>query len=174
MGHGSRNLRIGVPVTKYIATVLIGLSLGAQAKTSMFDRNVLNKTLMNPDCPVWLEGIYQDRAVSQRNRVSVRFTNHSTMRVIGVKVGFAGYDAVWDHHTITKQYAVPMDLKVRHSDAPVWRVNDQDFESDTVAGIEVHLVRIMFENGSFWNDDGSEKCSLSVQGRPRASKHSDD
>jgi hypothetical protein len=161
-------------VGKYLSLILIGLSLGAQAKSPKFDENVKNTTLLNPECPLLLTGIYQDSARNKRNRVSVRFFNQSKERVIGIKVGFDGLDAVWDSHDISKTFALAVDLRPKHNDAPVWRVNDLDFEANTAGGIRVFILKIMFEDGSIWKDDGTQKCSLGVSGRPKAQRRDDD
>jgi hypothetical protein len=78
----------------------------AQAKTPKFDGNVKNTTVLNPECPLLLTGIYQDSAGNKRNRVSVRFFNQTKERVIGIKVGFDGLDAVWDSHEMSKTFAL--------------------------------------------------------------------
>jgi hypothetical protein len=162
-------------VIKYVSLLMVGLlSLGGQAKTSMFDNNVNNTTLLNPDCPLMLAGIYQDSALSKRNRVSVHFVNQTESRVIGVKVGFGGRDAVWDVETLLKTYSVVVDLRPHRTDAPIWKVNDPDFEANTAGGISVYLIKVMFENGSTWKDDGTRSCSLAVSGRPKRHKHEND
>jgi hypothetical protein len=161
-------------VIKYLSLLMVGLSLGGQAKTSMFDSNVSNSTLLNPECPLMLSGIYQDSASSTRNRVSVHFVNETDRRVIGVKVGFEGRDAVWDVQTILETYSVVVDLRPHRTDAPIWKVNDQDFKANTAGGITVYLIKVMFENGSAWKDDGTRSCALAVSGRPKRHRHEND
>jgi hypothetical protein len=152
----------------------MGLSLGAQAKTAKVDANVSNTTLLNPDCPLTLAGISMDRASSRGNRVSVLFENESDKRVIGIKVGFDGLDAVKDLHPLAKPFSLAVDLLPNRTDGPVWALNDPDFAANTAGGIRVYVIKIMFQNGATWQDDGSQACSLTISGRARAPKHAYD
>ena len=159
---------------KFISLFLVMVSLVARAETPDFETNVLNSTVLNPDCPLTLAGIYQDRASSKRNRVSVHLSNQSDRRVIGVKVGFDGLDAVQDEHPFAKTFALALDLRPNRTGNPVWRVNDPDFEADTAGGIRVYLVKVVFGNGATWEDDGSRTCSLMISGRPKEPMRNND
>ncbi|HXP09854.1 MAG TPA: hypothetical protein VN828_15225 [Acidobacteriaceae bacterium] len=152
---------------KFIALfpLLLWLSTAAYPKNSPFDRNVENTTFLNPACPATLTGVYAD---SKRNgRVSVHLVNHTEKRVIAVKVSFEGFDAALDKHEFPDTYASALSLRPEREATPIWNVEDAAFAADTASGVRVYLLKLMFADGSFWKDDGTKSCSLSISGRAK-------
>jgi hypothetical protein len=153
---------------KRIAIVLVCLSLSAAAEKSPFDANVSNSTMLNPSCPVTLTGIYADSPSRGGTRVSVHFVNQSDKRLIAAKVGLVGFDAARDRHEFPEQYALAVNLKPQREARPIWRVREDEFANDTAGGASVYLVKLMYSDGSTWQDDGTKSCALAIQGKAKA------
>jgi hypothetical protein len=129
-----------------------------------FDKNVENTTLLNPQCPLTLTGVYFGQPGRSGTPVSVHFVNASEKRMIAVKLGLTGFDATRDSHDFAEPYALAVNLKPERKAEPVWRVPDPDFEVDTASGARVYLTKVVYANGATWEDDGSRSCSLTVRG----------
>ncbi|HEV2275004.1 MAG TPA: hypothetical protein VGR96_12610 [Acidobacteriaceae bacterium] len=150
--------------------LLLSLTVSAFAENP-FRANIDNTTMLNPACPVTLTGIYAGSPGRGGTDVSVHFVNASERRVIAVKFGFTGLDATRDAHDFSEPYALAVNLKPRKEARPIWRVQDEDFQGDTASGARVYLMKVVYANGSTWEDDGTRSCSLSIEGvaRPRRS-----
>lgn len=131
---------------------------------SAFKANVENTTMLNPECPVTLMGIYFGHTHSNETPVSVHFANASERKMIAVKLGLTGFDAALDPHEFPEPYAVAIDLKPQRKAEPIWRVTDDDFEIDTASGARVYVDKVVFANGAIWQDDGTKSCSLTIRG----------
>jgi hypothetical protein len=131
---------------------------------SRFKANVENTTMLNPDCPVTLMGIYFGQSQHNGTPVSVHFANASERKMIAVKLGLTGFDAALDPHEFAEPYAVAVDLKPQKKAEPIWRVTDEDFEIDTASGARVYVDKVVFANGATWQDDGTKSCSLTIRG----------
>jgi hypothetical protein len=142
--------------------LLLWLSFPAYSKNSLFDRNVENTTFLNPACPATLTGLYADS--KGKGRVSVHLVNQTEKRVIAIKVGFDGFDAALDKHEFPETYASAVSLKPEREAKPIWPVEDATFALNTASGLRVYLLKLMFADGSFWKDDGTKSCSLSISG----------
>ena len=151
---------------KYITLLprLLWLSSPAYSKNSLFDRNIENTTLLNPACPATLTGVYASSQGERNGRVSVHLVNQTEKRVIAVKVGFDGFDAAHDKHEFPETYASAVSLKPEREAKPIWRVEDATFAVNTASGVRVFLLKLMFADGSYWKDDGTKSCSLSISG----------
>ena len=149
---------------KFITLIplLLWLSSPAYPKDSPFERNVENTTFLNPACPATLTGVYADS--KGRGRVSVHFVNQTEKRVIAVKVGFEGFDAALDKHEFPGTYASAVSLRPEREAKPIWPVEDATFALNTARGLRVYLLKLMFADGSYWQDDGTKSCSLSISG----------
>jgi hypothetical protein len=149
---------------KFIALfpLLLWLSSPAYSKNPLFDRNVENTTFLNPACPATLTGVYADS--KGKGRVSVHFVNQTEKRVIAVKVGFEGFDAALDKHEFPGTYASAVSLRPEREAKAIWRVEDETFALNTARGVRVYLLKLMFADGSYWKDDGTNSCSLSISG----------
>jgi hypothetical protein len=149
---------------KFITLIplLLCLSSPAYSKNSPFDRNVENTTFLNPACPATLTGVYADS--KGKGRVSVHLVNQTEKRVIAVKVGFEGFDAALDKHEFPGTYTSAVSLRPEREAKPIWPVEDATFALNTASGVRVYLLKLMFADGSYWKDDGTKSCSLSISG----------
>jgi hypothetical protein len=152
---------------KRIAIVLLCLSLSAAAEKSPFDADVSNSTMLNPSCPVTFTGIYADSPGRGGTLVSVHFVNQSEKRLIAAKLGLIGFDATRDRHEFPEQYAIAVNLKPQRKASPIFRVQEDEFAIDTAGGASVYLVKLMFSDGSTWQDDGTKSCSLAIHGKAK-------
>ncbi len=153
--------------TTLLLMLLMGAPLCAYSESSPFDRNVNNTTLLNPDCPATLTGVYADSPRHKQGRVSVHLVNQTEKRVIAVKVGFDGLDATWDRHEFPATYASAVSLRPEKEATPIWRVEDEGFAVNIASGVRVYLLKLMFADGSTWKDDGTKSCSLTISGRAK-------
>jgi hypothetical protein len=144
--------------------LLLWLSFPAYSKNSLFDRNIENTTFLNPACPATLTGVYASPQGEGQGRVSVHLVNQTEKRVIAVKVGFDGFDAALDKHEFPETYSSAVSLKPEREAKPIWRVEDASFAVNIASGVRVYLLKLMFADGSFWRDDGTKSCSLSISG----------
>jgi hypothetical protein len=144
--------------------LLLWLSFPAYAKNSLFDRNIENTTFLNPACPATLTGVYESPEGKGMGRVSVHLVNQTEKRVIAVKVGFEGFDAARDKHEFPETYSSAVSLKPEREAKPIWRVEDAAFAVNTASGVRVFLLKLMFADGSYWRDDGTKSCSLTISG----------
>ena len=94
----------------------------------------------------------------------MHLVNQTEKRVIAVKVGFEGFDAAMDKHEFPETYASALSLRPEREAKPIWRVEDATFAHNTVSGVRVYLLKVMFADGSYWKDDGTKSCSLSISG----------
>jgi hypothetical protein len=156
---------------KSIAMALLCISLSAAAEKSPFDANVSNSTMLNPSCPITLTGIYAGPPGHNGTLVSVHFVNQSDKRLIAAKVGLIGFDATWDRHLFPEEYAIAVDLKPQREARPIWRVREDEFANDTAGGASVYLAKLMFSDGSTWQDDGTKSCSLAIQGKAKPKRN---
>ena len=154
---------------KRLVLLLLCFALSAFAADDPFQANVSNTTMLNPECPVTLTGIYAGPQGHGGARVSVHFVNASERRVIAVKMGLTGFDATRDAHDFSEPYALAVNLKPHKEAQPIWRVSDEDFDVDTASGARVYLMKVVYGNGATWEDDGTRSCSLSIEGiaKPR-------
>jgi hypothetical protein len=154
----------GWPTVKFITLLplLLCLSCPAYSKKSLFERNIENTTFLNPACPATFTGVYAGS--KEKGRVSVRLVNQTEKRVIAVKVGFEGFDAALDKHEFAETYASAVSLRPEREAKPIWRVEDATFALNTASGVRVYLLKLLFANGSYWKDDGTKSCSLSISG----------
>jgi hypothetical protein len=150
-----------------LLTILLWLSPLGHSEVGPFDRNVENTTLLNPACPATLTGVYADSAKHRESRVSVHLINQTEKRLIAVKVGFDGRDAAWDNYEFSGTYASAVSLRPEKEAKPIWRVEDETFALNTASGVRVYLLKLMFADGSVWQDDGTKSCSLSIYGRAK-------
>jgi hypothetical protein len=97
-----------------------------------------------------------------KGRVSVHLVNQTEKRVIAVKVAFEGFDAAMDEFPGT--YASAVSLRPEREAKPIWPVEDATFALNTARGLRVYLLKLMFADGSYWQDDGTKSCSLSISG----------
>jgi hypothetical protein len=148
--------------------LLLCVSLSAFAEKP-FDTNIENTTLLNPSCPLTLTGIFADKPGRKETRVSVHFVNQTDKRVIAVKVGLSGVDAVRDTHEFPEEYALSVNLRPEKEAKPIWEVANGDFGVNTASGARVYLGKLMFADGSIWKDDGSKSCSLTIFGKAKPS-----
>lgn len=152
--------------------LLLAVSLCAFAEKP-FNKIIENTTLLNPACPLTLTGIFADKPGRKETRVSVHFVNQTDKRIIAVKVGLLGLDATRDKHEFPEEYALSVNLRPEKEAKPTWVVADSEFGINTASGASVYLGKLMFADGSMWQDDGSRSCSLTIFGKAKPSTTSE-
>ena len=126
---------------KLLAVLMLCMSLSAGAEKSPFDANVENTTILNPGCPVTLVGIYAGSPHRSGTLISVHFVNQTEKRLVAIKFGLVGFDAVRGSHEFPEQYAVAVDLKPQREARPTWQVQEDDFATDTASGATVYVQK---------------------------------
>jgi hypothetical protein len=139
----------------------------ASSEDTRFDKNVENTTFLNPACPAMLTGVYADSSKRTKGRVSVHLVNETERRVVAIKVGLNGFDAARDAHEFKETYASAVSLKPEREAKPIWYVEDENFAVNIASGVRVYLLKLIFADGSIWQDDGTKSCSLSISGRAK-------
>jgi hypothetical protein len=161
-------------VMKRLAIAMLCVSLTAGAQKNPYDANVDNTTVLNPSCPITLTGLYAGHQHRTGTLVSIHFVNQTEKRLIAIKVGIIGFDATRDSHDFSEPYAIAVNLKPQREARPIWRVQEGEFETKTSSGARVYLTKLVFSDGTTWEDDGTKSCSLSIMGIAKPKRQNDD
>lgn len=158
---------------KLLVVMLLSLSVPAFAG-NRFLTNIENTTVLNPNCPVTLTGLYASHPGRNGAKVSVHFLNQTNKEIIAVKVGLLGYDATRDAYEFPQEYAIAVRLKPHKQTRPIWHVRSPQFGLETASGATVFLTKLLFSDGSVWRDNGSKECSLTILGEAKPDHHQDE
>ncbi len=97
--------------------------------------------------------------VTHDTRIHIRALNDSTKVVIGVKFGLYTLDAVNDKHEYPEMLVLSDSYKPAKEASEDFTVTLQS-EAEGARGAIVWTQKVLFADGTSWEDDGSRSCQL--------------
>jgi hypothetical protein len=133
---------------KWVATVLF-LVVGAQAQTKSCPADVVRvvPSYVNHTVGCW----------TIRQCDAVEIVNNSDKKIIGAKFHMVYYDAVGDSKDNGIDYMGDNKVKAGKKSLYVWRT--RFLVEDRSQGASASLSKVLFEDGSTWEDSGRNECS---------------
>jgi hypothetical protein len=108
---------------------------------------------MAKDCPVTI--IKVDKMPLINNVIQWDYKNTSTKKIVGVKFAIVLADAVGDHRSPTYTFVDKVSLKPDEKHRGVYAPPLELHEA--TGGAWVALGKVLFEDGTYWQDGGCEK-----------------
>lgn len=131
---------------KLIAVVMILVGLCTASDTS--------------SCPVHIIGAaagYADAECPYRTCLWINMENQQAKKVVGAKFGVQFIDAVGDPHESIFHYTSNDSVKPSKKHMYQWVLTGTDAQ-DVSNGASAWVEKLLFEDGSKWEDDGNKRC----------------
>jgi hypothetical protein len=106
------------------------------------------------DCPVKISDI---SAVPDDPRFSLQYKNLTDKKIKGAKFDATFYDAVNNPWGVMNTFIDSAQVKVGKTHYIQWSMS-RVYNAELQGGAEVWPVKILFEDGSVWENDASRKC----------------
>lgn len=126
---------------------------------------LLGQATAQSGCPVDIDSPSHTRLKPFGTHVTVRYKNVSDKVMIGVKLGLELLDDVGDAHDVfaniassrkrepSKSNTIIADILLLDVPPPPWKRDNVQRN-----GLRAYLVKVLYEDGTVWEDDGTHSC----------------
>jgi hypothetical protein len=122
------------------------------------------------DCPVTISNI---TAVPNDPQFSIQYKNLTDKKIKGAKFDATFYDAVSNPWGVMDTFIDSGQVKAGKTHYIQWNMS-RVYNTELQGGAEVWPVKIVFEDGSVWENDASRKCLVESWRREKATNGKED
>lgn len=124
----------------------------------------INTTMQDPSCPVQIKNFATGPSLNADNTFQVVFTNKTDRTIIGAQFTLEFMNPVGDFVSYYKPVEVADAVKPEKKAHWAGRlIPASDFA--IINGFRVVLTKVAYDNGTTWEDNGTQQCKLTQDDR---------